>query len=100
MTAVDDGVLGMELAVRLLEGLGDTLDPLDDGHGLEQEGVDLRGVADDANDRLVVALRHVRLEAASLDPRYNVSELLLSRRLLDHRYHGPPPCVALFMKQI
>ena len=34
VAAVDNGVLGMELAVGLLEGFGDALDTLDDIHGL------------------------------------------------------------------
>ena len=53
MPAVNDGVFWVELAIGLLEGLGHTLDALDDVHGLKQEGVDLRGVADDADDGLV-----------------------------------------------
>ena len=75
MAAVDDGVLGVELAVGLLEGLGDALDALDDVHGLEQEGVDLRGVADDADDGLVFATADVGGVAATFDPVDEVLEL-------------------------
>lgn len=55
MAAVDDGVLGVELAVGALERLGDALHALDDIHGLEQERVDLGRVAHQADDGLVLA---------------------------------------------
>lgn len=45
VAAVDDGVLGVELAVGTLKGLGDALHALDDIHGLEQERVDLGRIA-------------------------------------------------------
>ena len=76
MAAVNDRVLRMELTVGLLEGLGDTLDALDDVHGLEEEGIDARRVADDADDRLVVALAHIGLVAAALDPGDEMGQLL------------------------
>ena len=85
--AVYDGVLWVELAVGLLEGLGHALDALDDVHALEQERVDLRGVADDADDGLVLAARDVGLEPAVLDPLNEMPELLLRGRALDDCYH-------------
>ena len=68
MAAVDDRVGRMELPVCLLEGLGDALDPFDDIHGFEEERVDPRGVADQPDDGLVLAVAHVGLEAFVLDP--------------------------------
>jgi len=87
VTAVNHGVVGVELAVGLLEGLGDALDAFDDVHALEQEGVDLGGVTDDADDGLVVTLRDVRLEATSLDPRDEMIELVLRGGFLDDCNH-------------
>ncbi len=86
--AGDDGILRMELAVRLLVGLGDALDAVDDVHGLEQEGIDLRGVADDADDGLVLAFGDVGPESPVLDPGHEMGQLLLGGALLHDCYHG------------
>lgn len=59
VTAVDDGVLGVELAVGALERLGDALHALDDIHGLEQERVDLGRIAHQADNRLILAARDI-----------------------------------------
>ena len=88
VTAVDDGVLGVELAVRLLERLRDALDALDDVHTLEQERIDARGVSDDADDGLGLADRDVGLEPAPLDPGDELLELLGACGLLDDSDHG------------
>ena len=85
--AVDDGVLRVELPVGELVGLRDALDPVDDVHALEQEGVDARRVSDDAYDGLVVALGDVGLEAPVLDPADEVVELLCGCRVLDYCDH-------------
>ena len=76
MAAVDDGVLRVELAVCLLEGLCHALNALDDVHALEEEGINLGGVADNADDRLFLAGGDVRLIAAILNPLDEVAELL------------------------
>ena len=68
VSAIDDGVLGMELAVGLLEGLGDALYAFNDVHRLKQEGIDLGGVSHQADDGLVLALTIVSLKALLFDP--------------------------------
>ena len=55
-------------AVGPLEGLGHALDVVDDVHALDEIGVDLGGVADEADDGDVLALGDVGLEALGLDP--------------------------------
>ena len=90
MAAVDDGVLGVELAVGELVGLGDALDALDDVHALEDERVDARGVADDADDGLLVTRRDVGPEPTVLDPADEMVELLGRGRFLDDSNHVAP----------
>ncbi len=82
VAAVDDGVLGVELAVGALERLGDALHTLDDVHGLEQERVDLGRVAHQADDGLVLAARDVGLESLFLDPADDVADGLVAGALL------------------
>ena len=77
---------GWNLRFAFLKG-SVTLDALDDVHALEEERVDLRGVADDADDGLVLAARDIGLEAAVLDPLHEVAELLLRGRPLYYCYH-------------
>ena len=81
----------MELAIGLLERLGDALHLLHDLHGLKEEGIDQGRVPDDADDRLVLAPGDVRLETAPLDPVDEVAKLRLGRRILDYRDHARPP---------
>ena len=82
MATVDDGVLGVELAVRALERLGDTLHALDDVHGFEQERVDLGGIAHQADDGFVLAARDVGLETLFLYPADDVAYGLVAGALL------------------
>ena len=75
MATVNHGVLRMELAVGKLVGLGHAAHLFDDVHRLEQKRVDLRRIADDADDGLVLALADVGTVAPSLDPAYEVLQL-------------------------
>ena len=85
--AVDYGVLRMELAVCLLVGLGDALDAVDDVHGLEEERIDLRRIADDADNRLILAFGDIRPESAVLDPGYEMRQLVFGGALVYDSYH-------------
>ena len=82
MAAVDDGVLGVELAVGTLERLGDALHTLDDVHGLEEERVDLGRIAHQADNGLVLAARHVGFETLLLNPADDVADGLIAGALL------------------
>ena len=82
VTAVDDGVLGVELAVGTLKRFGDALYALDDIHGLEQERVDLGRIAHQADDGLVLAARDVGLETLLLNPADDMADGLVAGALL------------------
>lgn len=82
VAAVDDGVLGVELAVGALEWLGDALHALDDIHGLEQERVDLGRIAHQADDGLVLAARDIGLQALFLNPADDMADGLVAGALL------------------
>ena len=82
VTAVDDGVLGVELTVGALERLGDALHALDDVHGLEQERVDLGRIAHQADDRLVLAARDISLQTLFLNPADDMADGLVAGALL------------------
>ena len=82
MAAVDDGVLGVELAVGALERLGDALHALDDVHGLEQERVDLGGVSHETDNGLVLTARDVGLQAFFLNPADDMADGLVTGALL------------------
>ena len=82
VAAVDDGVLGVELAVGTLERLGDALHALDDVHGLEQERVDLGRVAHQADDGLILAARDIGLQALFLNPADDMADGLVAGALL------------------
>ena len=82
MAAVDDGVLGVELAVGALKGLGDALHALDDVHGLEEERVDLGGVSHETDNSLVLAARDVGLETLLLNPADDMADGLVTGALL------------------
>ncbi len=87
VAAVHYGVLGVELAVGLFEGLGDTGYTLDDVHGLQEKGVDGGGVANDAYHGLVVALAHVGRKAFAFQPGHKMVQLLWRGGLFDYGYH-------------
>ena len=82
VAAVDDGVLGVELAVGALERLGDALYALDDVHRLEQERVDLGRIAHQADDRLVLAARDIGLQTLFLNPADDMADGLVAGALL------------------
>lgn len=82
VAAVDDGVLGVELAVGALERLGDALHALDDIHGLEQERVDLGRIAHQADDRLVLAARDIGLQPLFLNPADDMAYGIVAGALL------------------
>ena len=82
VAAVDDGVLGVELAVGTLKRLGDALHALDDIHGLEQERVDLGRIAHQADDGLVLAARDIGLQAFFLNPADDMADGLVAGALL------------------
>ena len=82
VAAVDDGVLGVELAICALERLGDALHALDDIHGLEQERVDLGRIAHQADDRLVLAARDIGLQPLFLNPADDMAYGIVAGALL------------------
>jgi len=85
--AVHYGVGGMELAIRLLERLGDALHALHDVHALEQEGVDLGGIAHEADDELIGSLAHMSLQALLFNPTDEVAHSALVGILLEDGNH-------------
>ncbi len=79
---LDDRVLGLEVPAHELVGFEDADDFLDAGQSLELEGVDGLSITDDADDRLDLALRAVRLGTRLLQ---NVDDVVD----LDRQTHGP-----------
>ncbi len=63
---LDDGVVGMELAVGALEGLGDVLDDLHDGIAEQLVVIETARIADHADDGLFRADHDARLESACM----------------------------------
>ena len=88
MAAIDDGVERVELAVGLLEGLGDALNALDDIHALNKVRVNLGGVAYEADDRRVMAFGHMGVEALAVNPGDKVFKLLWCGGVLDDGNHA------------
>ena len=58
----------MEFAVAALEGIAHALDAFDDVETGKQVEIDLAGVADEAQNRLIGALGYVNAKALRLEP--------------------------------
>ena len=68
LSHLDDGILGMELPVGALEGLGHPLDPLDNVQTGNEVPVQLAGVADDADDCGVISGGDMGPQVLRLNP--------------------------------
>ena len=61
---IDHGVLGVEIAVCVFEGVGNSRDLFDYAEAFEKVDIDLAGVADKTENRFVMTLAAVNVEAA------------------------------------
>ena len=87
-SAVDHGIVLVELAVGALEGLLDALDRLHDVQRGDQVHVHAAGVADQADDGVVLALGDVQPEAVALQPVGQVLHLVFVDLVLEQYDHG------------
>ena len=88
---LDDGILGMELAVGVLIRLLHTLDVLDDVQRGNEIGVYLRGVAHQAEEHIALADAGVNDDALFLQPCDQALQLLWIRIVLEYDDHGKIP---------
>ena len=86
-STVDDGVVLVEFAVGALEGLLDALDGLHDVQRGDQVHVHSAGVADQADDGVVLALGDVQPEAVALQPVRQVLHLVFVHLVLEQYNH-------------
>ena len=87
---VYDGVIGVELAVGVLERLLDALHAFHDVEGTDEILVDDGRVADEPHDGGVVALAHVDVEPQPFDPLDKVVHLLFVGIVLNDDDHAFP----------
>ena len=78
----------MELAVRLLEGLRNPANGLDLVHGFEQVDIDGSRIADQADNCLLLAHDHVRLDVLAFKVFAKFIETVLGNSFANNGDHG------------
>ena len=84
---VDDGVIRMELAVGVFEGLLDALDVLHDVQGANDVHIHAGGIPDQADDGLLLADGHMGVQPHGVEPIGQVLHLFGIRVVLEQDYH-------------
>ena len=85
---LDDGILGMELPVCAFEGLGHSLDPLNNVQAGDEIPVQLAGITDDTDDRGVVSGGDMGPQVLRLNPVNQILYTLLFCALLHNDNHS------------
>ena len=84
----DDGIVGVKLAIRLLERLGNPANRLNLVHGFEQVDIDGSRIADQADNRLLFAHDYVRLDVLAFKVFAEFIEAVLGDSFANNGNHG------------
>ena len=83
-----DGIVGVIFAVAALERLGHALDTVDDVEAGDKIHIDARRVADESEDRLIIALGDVDVQAKIFQPADELVTALLGDAVLQDYDHN------------